>query len=212
MTEYIIPWLSDRTGWEPVIFWFLLGGLGIFLPLLLLSFFLLQREEIPTSSISFRERLRFRSMTKGDWLWGLGAIIVIGALSTILLLLLESVLEEVNHQPPFMVFEPLSTGRYWMLALWLPYWILNMMGEEILWRGVLLPRMELGIGKYAWLVQAFGWGLFHFSFGWQILITLLPILFILPWIVQRRKNTWIGVLIHAGLNGSSFLAIAFGLI
>jgi len=77
---------------------------------------------------------------------------------------------------------------------------------------VILPRQEVSFGKYAWIVQAIGWGLFHIAFGWQLLITLLPILFILPYIVQKRKNSWIGVLIHAAINGPSFVAISFGLI
>ncbi|MFC1543461.1 CPBP family intramembrane glutamic endopeptidase [Candidatus Neomarinimicrobiota bacterium] len=210
VTQVIIPWLSDFTGLESAIFWFTLGGLGIFLPFLLLSYIILRKEGIPAGFIAFKERLRFHPMTKDDWCWGLGAMIVVGILSTVFLFILGIMLEEVKHQPSFMAFEPLTVGRYWILALWLPYWILNMMGEEVLWRGVLLPRMESGVGKNAWVVQAVGWGLFHVSFGWQILITLLPILFILPWVVQKRRNTWIGVLIHAGLNGPSFLAIAFG--
>jgi len=111
-----------------------------------------------------------------------------------------------------MSFEPLTAGRYWLLAVWFPYWILNIMGEEILWRGVMLPRQELAFGNKTWIVHGLGWGLFHIAFGWQLLITLLPILFIQSYVVQQRKNSWIGVIVHAGINGPGFLAIAFGLL
>jgi len=37
-------------------------------------------------------------------------------------------------------------------------------------------------------------------------------LFILPYIVQRRRNSWVGVAIHAGVNGPGFVAVAFGLV
>lgn len=37
-------------------------------------------------------------------------------------------------------------------------------------------------------------------------------LLILPYVVQKTKNTWTGVLIHAIINGPSFLAISFGLL
>ncbi len=34
---FLIPWLSRQTGFEPVVFWFIVAGLGLFLPLLILS-------------------------------------------------------------------------------------------------------------------------------------------------------------------------------
>jgi hypothetical protein len=48
--------------------------------------------------------------------------------------------------------------------------------------------------------------------GWQLILILIPIFFIQPYLVQKRKNTWIGVIIHAGLNGLGFLSVAFGLV
>ena len=86
------------------------------------------------------------------------------------------------------------------------------MGEEILWRGVIFPRQEIAFKKYTWLIHGFCWGIFHIAFGWQLLLTLLPILFIQSYTVQRRQNSWIGVVIHAVVNGPSFIAISFGLI
>lgn len=59
---------------------------------------------------------------------------------------------------------------------------------------------------------AAGWGLFHIAFGWQLLLTLAPFLFILSYVVQKTKNSWVGVILHGGLNGPSFLAIALGLL
>jgi hypothetical protein len=44
----------------------------------------------------------------------------------------------------------------------------------------------------------------------MILLTLWPTTFILPYLVQRTKNSSTGVLVHAGVNGPGFLAVAFG--
>ncbi len=85
------------------------------------------------------------------------------------------------------------------------------MGEEILWRGVMLPRQELVFGKYTWVIHGFGWLLFHAAFGWQLLITLIPIIFIQSFVVQKTKNSWTGVILHGTINGPSFIAISFGL-
>jgi membrane protease YdiL (CAAX protease family) len=87
-----------------------------------------------------------------------------------------------------MAFEPLEKGRYWLLLVWLPYWILNIFGEEFLWRGVILPRQEAALGKYAWLFHGSGWGLFHIAFGWQLLVTLLPLIFIQSFVVHQTRT------------------------
>jgi membrane protease YdiL (CAAX protease family) len=142
----------------------------------------------------------------------MGGLIAAGALSSLAMKILELTLGEFDHSPAFMSFEPLTKGRYWLLLVWLPYWVLNIMGEEILWRGVMLPRQELAFGKYAWLIHGLGWGIFHVAFGWQLMITLIPLIFVQSYIVQRTKNSWVGVMMHGGLNGPAFIAIALGLI
>lgn len=158
------------------------------------------------------QRLRFRKITRRDMLWAIGGLILVGVFSGIIMKGLELTIGKFDHSPSFMSFEPLTKGRYWLLLVWFPYWILNILGEEILWRGVMLPRQEIAFGKYAWVIHGFGWGLFHIAFGWQLLITLIPLIFIQSYVVQKTKNSWIGVIMHGGLNGPSFIAISFGLI
>jgi hypothetical protein len=74
-----------------------------------------------------------------------------------------------------------------------------------------MPRQEMALGRWAWLANGIGWMLFHVAFGGAIFVALWPILFVLPYVVQHRRNSWIGVIVHAGLNGPGFLAVAFGL-
>jgi membrane protease YdiL (CAAX protease family) len=210
LTKYLIPYLSQITGQETILFWFIVGGLGIFLPLIITGIIILKFEGI--SKQTWKERLRFRKITKRDLLWCFAGFIAVGVLSVLIMKGLEIAIGQFDHSPAFMSFEPLSKGRYWLLLVWFPYWILNILGEEFLWRGVMLPRQEIAFGKYAWLIHGFGWGLFHIAFGWQLLITLIPLIFIQSYIVQKTKNSWIGVIMHGGLNGPSFIAICFGLI
>ncbi|MBR9974324.1 MAG: CPBP family intramembrane metalloprotease [Bacteroidetes bacterium] len=208
-THLTIPWLSQTSGIEPIFFWFVVGGLGVFLPLLLAAAFLL-RGEGPLTADLWSTRLRFRRMNAGDWFWSFGGIAAAGAGSGLVMQLMTLAGTDMQTQPPFMHLEPLDAGRYWLLAVWLPYWVLNIMGEEILWRGVMLPRSEAASGRWGWAVQGAGWSLFHVAFGWQLLLTMLPLLFILPYVAQRRKNSWTGVVIHAVINGPAFILIAFG--
>jgi len=212
LTKYLIPYLSKVSGQETILFWFIVGGLGIFVPLIITGIIVLYFEGYNISKSTWIERLRFRKITKRDLIWSIIGLILVVALSGIILKVLELIIGKFDHSPSFMSFEPLTKGRYWLLLIWFPYWILNILGEEFLWRGVMLPRQEIVFGKYTWLVHGIGWGLFHIAFGWQLLITLIPLIFIQSYIVQKTKNSWNGVIMHGGLNGPSFIAICFGLI
>lgn len=209
-THLLIPYLARTTGVEPVVFWFLVAGLGMFVPLLLVAAVLLKREGVELTRCALARRLRLGALSREDLRWCLGGTLAIGLLSFLSMQAVDTVAGGFDRSPPFLAFEPLSGARLWILGLWLPYWVLNILGEELVWRGVILPRQEASFGRWAWLAHGLGWCLFHVCFGWQLLVTLLPILFILPYIVQKRANTWIGVFLHAVLNGPSFIAIALG--
>lgn len=45
-TRLHIPWLHDLTRVEPILFWFLVAGLGVFLPMLLVALLLLRGEGV----------------------------------------------------------------------------------------------------------------------------------------------------------------------
>jgi membrane protease YdiL (CAAX protease family) len=210
VTHGMIPWLTRATGVDPVLWWFAAGGLGVFLPLLVAAALLLRAEGHDLGMATWRGRLRFRRMDRGDWAWGVGGLAAVAAWTGAVHFALDTLAGPFDANPAFMRLEPLGPDRYWILAAWLPFWLLNIMGEEVLWRGVLLPRQEAASGRWAWWVHGCGWLLFHLAFGWQLLILLLPIILILPWVVQRRGNSWIGVLIHGGLNGPAFVALALG--
>ena len=212
LTNYLIPYLSEATGQETILFWFIVAGLGVFTPLIITGVIILKTEGLKISKNTRTKRLRFRKITSKDLIWSILGLLIVGIFSGIIMYLLELVVGKFDHSPAFMSFEPLTKGRYWLLLIWFPYWILNILGEEFLWRGVMLPRQEIAFGRYAWLIHGLGWGLFHIAFGWQLLITLIPLLFLQPYIVQKRKNSWIGVIMHGGLNGPSFIEICFGMI
>jgi len=212
LTKFLIPYPTEATGQETILFWFIVAGLWIFTPLIIVGLIILKFEGFKLSRKTWTERLRFRQVTKRDLIWSILGLLLVGALSGLIMKGLEFFIGEFDHSPAFMSFEPLTKGRYWLLLVWVPYWILNILGEEFIWRGVMLPRQELTFGKHTWFVHGFGWGLFHVAFGWQLLITLIPLIFIQSFVVQKTKNSWAGVIMHGGLNGPAFLAICFGLV
>jgi CAAX protease family protein len=210
-TRVAVPTLVSATGAEPVVMWFLAASTVLFGPLLLTAALLLYRERRPGRQGSWGARLRLRPMNGGDWLWTVGGLAAVGVLTGGIGTALGMLPDEAKLRPSFMAFGPLGPGRYWILGAWLPFFVLNIVGEEFVWRGVVLPRQEVACGGRAWLVNGILWLLFHAAFPWQVLLTLVPITLILPYIVQRRRSTWAGVVIHAGFGGTGFLALAFGL-
>lgn len=81
VTHLCIPFLSEVTGWEPILFWFICGGLGVFTPLIIAGVMMLRKEGGKFTKKTFVERLRFRPMTRRDWSYSLVALVVIGLLT-----------------------------------------------------------------------------------------------------------------------------------
>jgi CAAX protease family protein len=208
-TRVAVPALVAATGAETVAMWFVAASAFIFGPLLIAAALLLHRERRTGRPGSWVTRLWLHPMNGGDWLWALGGFAVVGVLTGGIAAALGA--DQSKFHPAFMAFAPLGPGRYWILGAWLPFLALNIGGEEFVWRAFMLPRQEVAFGGTAWLVNGILWLLFHAAFPWQVVVTLLPITLILPYIVQRRRSSWIGVAIHAAFGAAGFLVLAFGL-
>ncbi len=124
-----------------------------------------------------------------------------GLLTYVIMLLGERFIPFYSTNPPFM---ELDTESGVNLFLWFPMFFFNIMGEELLWRGVILKRQKAVFGKHAWLVNASGWTLFHLCFGQYLLLTLLPIIFIESYVADRTNSTISGIVIHGFINGGGF--------
>jgi membrane protease YdiL (CAAX protease family) len=79
------------------------------------------------------------------------------------------------------------------------------LGEELLFRGVLLPRMAGAFPKSDWLVNGFLFGLYHLHQPWGILssVTHGVLFFALP--SRYFRSSWFGIVAHSGQ--SIFFAI-----
>jgi membrane protease YdiL (CAAX protease family) len=202
-----VPALSAG-GVEPLAAWMLLAIPLLFAPLLACGALILRSEGRPGS---WRERLRLGSPSAADWRWGMLALLGVAGGSAVAFRLCQVL--GLDPNPPFARgVQPLVGGRLWMLALWAVYWPVNILAEEIVWRGISLPRMQARLGAGAWPLNAALWGAFHAGFGPGNLLVLVPSLCLVPWIAQRRSNTWLAVLLHAGLSGPGFVALALGLV
>jgi hypothetical protein len=209
-TRVLIPLTESRTGAEPVVAWFIAAGLGAFFPLILIAALLLRLER-RSGSISWTRRLWCGSMSMLDWRYLLAGAGVIAVLSAPLFAAIVHVYGKRAFIPAFMTFDPLTSDRFCILAAWLPFFALNMLGEAFVWHGVMLPRQVESFGSFAWLISGLGWTLFHLALPWQIVVCLAPTMFVIPYLIQHRANVWVGVILHMFVNGPGFFAVGFGL-
>lgn len=209
----VIPYLTTEFFLHPAMAWFI-GGTLIFSPLIVAAIVLARRDGF-RSNVELAQRLRLRKMTAHDWKYTIISLVIIGALTGIImgaahLLRIQFGFPALHTTPPFMEFEPFDPSERWMLGVWLVMFFFNIAGEELLWRGYIQPRQEVSFGKNAWLVNAAFWMMFHLGMGVSLMILVLPIIVVLPYAVQKTGNTAVGILVHALLNGPSFVMIALG--
>jgi membrane protease YdiL (CAAX protease family) len=79
------------------------------------------------------------------------------------------------------------------------------LGEELLFRGILLPRMAGVFGKWDWVMNGLLFGLYHLHQPWNILGNAIGgiLFFALP--SRYFRSSWFGVIAHSGQ--SIFFAI-----
>ena len=211
----LVPYFHQNLGLHPALSWFT-GGLLTFLPLFLLAIFLARKDGFLTKA-ELASRLRLKKMSGRDWKFALGGLLIIFIGTGLImgfsrLLYLKFSIPEIETTPSFMKFEPFQGKERLLLLVWLVMFFFNIFGEELLWRGYILPRQELALGQSAWILNSALWFVFHVAFGIDLLILLLPILIVLPWCVQKTGNTMVGIWIHGLMNGPMFVLVSLGVI
>ena len=88
-------------------------------------------------------------------------------------------------------------GAWWFLALVVVQSIFNtILGEEFLFRGVLLPRMEGVFGRGSWVANSVLFGLYHVHMPWVIANAVLTgLLYTYP--AYRYRSTWMSIIVHS---------------
>jgi membrane protease YdiL (CAAX protease family) len=217
-THILLPAL-DRAG-VPVFLNFLIS-LGTPLGLLILaSCAAYQREGRPWTANVFQDRFRLEAMKRSDWFWAIGLSVFMFLAPAFLTFSSALILQMAPMSPPLQrMFDiqpavfmgiPLS-GAWWVLLGYLLYVTLNVFGEELWWRGYILPRQELAFGKRTWLVHGLFWNLFHSFFYWE-LIALLPGCLALSYVASRTKSTWPGIIAHFANSLPTLVLIVMGVL
>jgi membrane protease YdiL (CAAX protease family) len=87
----------------------------------------------------------------------------------------------------------------------------TVLGEELLFRGLLLPRMAGVFAKTDWMANGLLFGLYHLHQPWGIFSSLTheALLFALP--SRYFRSAWFGIVAHSG-QSIFFAVLILGLI
>lgn len=103
-------------------------------------------------------------------------------------------------------------GNWGILFVFVPLHITAMLGEELMWRGYILPRQEVKFGKWAWLINGLFWAyILHACLKWQF-IGMLPSMLLTPWIAQKCRSTWASAFVHILGNSPIWILILLGIL
>jgi membrane protease YdiL (CAAX protease family) len=72
----------------------------------------------------------------------------------------------------------------------------TLLGEELLFRGFLLPRMNGAFGRGDWAAKGVLFACYHLHMPWAIPTALLDT-FILAYPSKRYRSAWIGIVVHS---------------
>jgi CAAX protease family protein len=89
-------------------------------------------------------------------------------------------------------------GAWHLLGFFFVQGLFNtFLGEELLFRGVLLPKMQGVFGKWDWVANGVIFGFYHLHQPWGILSSVLTGL-IYAFSARRFHTTWFSIILHSG--------------
>ena len=90
------------------------------------------------------------------------------------------------------------SGNWVWFGLILVWFVFNtVLGEELLFRGLLLPRMNRTFGRGDWAANGVLFAAYHVHVPWAIPTTLLFDTFAMAYPTKRYQSAWIGIAVHS---------------
>jgi membrane protease YdiL (CAAX protease family) len=151
-----------------------------------------------------REALRLRSPRSpktgkvGGRLWLLVIPLVIGAGLEELIALPAPLNRSLGDFVSSTAGRTMFHGSWGLFALVVTMFVFNsVLGEELLFRGVLLPRMHGAFGDRDWVANGVLFAGYHLHMPWAIPTTLLD-MFFLAYPAKRYRSTTLSIAVHSG--------------
>ena len=89
-----------------------------------------------------------------------------------------------------------AVGQWWLLGVLAVLIVFNyLLGEELIFRGILLPKMNGVFGKWDFIANNILFITYHLH-KIEVWPKILIINWIWPWAAKRFKSSWVAVIIH----------------
>ncbi len=89
-------------------------------------------------------------------------------------------------------------GNWAFLGLFLAMAVFNtVLGEEPIFRGVLLPKMEGVFGKWDWVANGVLMGAYHWHQPWRIPGSIVASILLFSFPAKYFRSTWMSIIIHS---------------
>lgn len=92
-----------------------------------------------------------------------------------------------------------------MVGAWGFFWLFivnalfnTVLGEELLFRGLLLPRMAGAFGKWDWVANGILFGFYHWHQPWAFIGAAIEAVFLFSFPTKRFQSEWFGIIAHSG--------------
>ena len=94
--------------------------------------------------------------------------------------------------------EAFFSGAWGWFAVIVVFVVFNtVIGEELLFRGLLLPRMRAVFGKRDWVANGALFALYHVHQPWSIPGSLVEGIFLEAYPSRRYQSAWMGIIVHS---------------
>jgi uncharacterized protein len=104
----------------------------------------------------------------------------------------------------FAAFLESEAGREFLSGNWVWFAIIaalsvfnTVLGEELLFRGLLLPRMQGAFGRWDWVANGVLFAVYHLHMPWVIPATILGDTFALSYPSRRYRSALMGIIVHS---------------
>ena len=96
------------------------------------------------------------------------------------------------------VVQDFLSGAWGWYGLILVLFLFNtVLGEELLFRGLLLPRMNGAFGRGDWVANGVLFAGYHLHEPWPMPATLVGDTFAMAYPTKRYRSAWIGIIVHS---------------
>ena len=102
--------------------------------------------------------------------------------------------------------EAFFSGAWGWFAVLVVLLIFNtVLGEELLFRGLLLPRMRAVFGRRDWVANGALFAIYHLHQPWSIVSSLIDGILFQAYPSRRFQSAWMGIIVHSA--SAAFISV-----